>query len=153
MRVILDENLPHQLRAHLANHETATTVYMGWGGFQNGAALNAAEGSGFDVLVTGDLSLQRQQNLMGQKLAIVSLSAHNWRIIKSHVAKIAAAVDTARPGSFVRVECGTFSRRHAKPKDHRSDDGSLSCSIVCVTVKIPCGRVFVDGKALTTVRR
>jgi hypothetical protein len=71
MRVILDENLPHQLRAHLAKHETATTVYMGWGGFQNGALLNAAEGSGFDVPVTGDLSLQRQQNLMGRKLAIV----------------------------------------------------------------------------------
>ena len=116
MRVILDENLPHQLRAHLARHETATTVYMGWGGFQNGALLKAAEGAGFDVLVTGDLSIERQQNLKGRKLAIVLLSAHNWRIIKSHVAKIAAAVDAARPGSFVRVECGTFSRRAAKPK-------------------------------------
>jgi predicted nuclease of predicted toxin-antitoxin system len=116
MRVILDENLPHQLRAHLAKHETATTVYMGWGGFKNWALLKAAEDSGFDVLVTGDLSIERQQNLTGRKLAIVSLSAHNRRIIKSHVAKIAAAVDAAGSGSFARVECGTFSRRGAKPK-------------------------------------
>ena len=89
---------------------------MGWGGFKNGALLKAAEDSGFDVLVTGDLSIERQQNLKGRKLAIVSLSAHNWRIIKSHVAKIAAAVDGAGPGSFVRVECGRFSRRGAKPE-------------------------------------
>jgi len=47
--VILDENVPHQLRAHLAKHETATAVYMGWVGWRNGELLDVAEKSGFDV--------------------------------------------------------------------------------------------------------
>jgi hypothetical protein len=88
---------------------------MGWAGYKNGALLKAAEEYGFDVLVTGDLSLERQQNLTDRKLAIVSLSAQNWRIIRSHVATILAAVDEVRPGSFVRVDCGPFSRR-SNPK-------------------------------------
>jgi putative NIF3 family GTP cyclohydrolase 1 type 2 len=48
---------------------------MSWGGLKNGLLLNAAEDAGFDVLVTGDLSLQYQQNLTDRRIAVVSLSA------------------------------------------------------------------------------
>jgi len=41
---------------------------------------------------------------MGREIAIVSLSAHNWPIIKHHVAKIAAAIDGAQAGLFTRVK-------------------------------------------------
>ena len=71
VRVLLDENMPHKLRRHLAKHETVTAVYAGFGGRRNGALLSAAEAAGFDVVVTGDLSLQYQQNLSSRKLAIV----------------------------------------------------------------------------------
>jgi putative NIF3 family GTP cyclohydrolase 1 type 2 len=116
VKVLLDENMPHQLRAHLRHHETATAVYMGWGGWKNGQLLEAVEDAGFDVLVTGDLSLEYQQNLTGRRVAIVSLSSHNWRIIKHHVARIARAVDEANAGTMTQVECGRFSRRGQKPK-------------------------------------
>jgi hypothetical protein len=43
-------------------------------------------------------------------MALVSLSANAWRIIRQHVEKIAAAVDAATPGLLTRVECGTFER-------------------------------------------
>jgi hypothetical protein len=111
LKVLLDENMPHDLRRHLADHDVTTAVYAGFGGLKNGLLLTAAEAAGFDVLVTGDLSLQYQQNLSGRMLAIVSLSAISWLIIKPYVAKIAAAVDATTPGSFTRVECGVFSRR------------------------------------------
>ena len=116
MKVLLDENMPHQLRAHLGKHETATAVYLGWSGWKNGALLKAAEDAGFEAIVTGDLSLEYQQNISVRKIAIVSLSAHNWRIIKNHVGRIASAVDDARPGSLTRVDCGTFVRRTKKTK-------------------------------------
>jgi predicted nuclease of predicted toxin-antitoxin system len=116
VKVLLDENLPNQLRRHLAKHETATVVYMGWGGWKNGALLAAAEEAGFDVLVTGDLSLEYQQNMFGREIAVVSLSTHNWRIVRHHVQRIAAAVDQARSGSLVRVECGRFVRPRNAPK-------------------------------------
>jgi hypothetical protein len=44
-------------------------------------------------------------------VAIVALSANNWRIIKNYVPQILAATDRALPGSFQAVECGIFSRK------------------------------------------
>ena len=53
LKVLLDENLPHTLRHHLAHHDTMTAAYAGFAGHKNGAFLDAAEAGGFDVLVTG----------------------------------------------------------------------------------------------------
>ena len=110
MKVLLDENIPHDLRPHLAQHETYTVAYLGWAGLKNGHLLATAEAKGFEVLVTGDLSMSYQQNLTGMRIAIVSLSAIGWPIIEPHVAKIVEAVDGVEPGSFVRIECGVFRR-------------------------------------------
>jgi len=60
LRVLLDENMPHQLRAHLPDYDVSTAVYAGFGGFKNGELLTAAEAAGFDVLLTGDLSIEYQ---------------------------------------------------------------------------------------------
>jgi hypothetical protein len=115
LKVLLDENVPHDLRPFLRHHDTFTSAYLRWAGLKNGELLEAAEKAGFDVLVTGDLSLSYQQNMAARRLAIVSLSAINWPVIEPHTAKIVRAVDEAEAGSFVRVECGVFSRRGRKP--------------------------------------
>jgi hypothetical protein len=119
LKVLLDENIPHDLRPFLRHHETFTAAYRGWAGLKNGELLDAAEKAGFDVLVTGDLSLSYQQNMALRRLAVVSLSAVNWPVIEPHIAKIVRAVDEARAGSFVRVECGAFIRRKLKPPKPR----------------------------------
>jgi hypothetical protein len=111
VKVLLDENVPHDLRPFLSSHETFTTAYLGWAGLKNGNLLDAAEREGFEVLVTGDRTLQYEQNLAGRKIALVSLSAVNWPVIAPHTAKIAAAIDAAVAGSVTRVDCGAFSRR------------------------------------------
>jgi hypothetical protein len=108
MRVLLDENMPHQLRAHLPDHEVFTAVYVGFGGFKNGELLKAAEDAAYDVLLTGDLSLEYQQNMTGRKIAVVSLSANSWRILQHHIPAIAGAIATAQSGSFSRVDCGKY---------------------------------------------
>jgi hypothetical protein len=113
-RVLVDENLPHALRRHLLNHDAVTAAYAGLAGYRNGELLKAATDAGFDVLVTGDKTLRFEQNLSDLRLALVCLSSPAWRIIKPHVAKIAAAVDVAAPGSFTRVDVGVFSRRTIK---------------------------------------
>jgi putative NIF3 family GTP cyclohydrolase 1 type 2 len=97
-------------------HETVTVAYLGWSGVSNGELLNAAEGAGFDVFVTGDRALAHQQNLAARKMAVVSLSANNWPIIRDYLTQIVSAIDSARSGSFVRVECGAFSRRDPRPR-------------------------------------
>jgi putative NIF3 family GTP cyclohydrolase 1 type 2 len=75
LRVLLDENLPQKLREYLAGHEVETAVYAGFGGYKNGVLLRSAIKAGFDVLVTGDLSITYQQNLGEHPIALVSLTA------------------------------------------------------------------------------
>ena len=114
MKVLLDENLDHALRNLLGPHEVVTVVYMGWAGLQNGALLRAAEDNGIDVLLTGDQTLSYEQNLSGRRLAIVALTAIQLPLIKENLPKIIAAIDSATPGSFQAVDCGTFRRNKAQ---------------------------------------
>jgi predicted nuclease of predicted toxin-antitoxin system len=111
VKVLLDENLDHALRKLLGQHEVVTVAYMGWAGLKNGELLQTAEDNGIDVLLTGDGTLNTEQNLTGRRLAIVALSAIQLPIIKKHLPKIIAAIDDAARGSFQAVNCGTFSRR------------------------------------------
>jgi hypothetical protein len=119
-RVLLDENIAHMLRialqSYIPHHEIVTASYAGFAGLKNGALLSAAEDDGFDVLVTGDKTLTYEQNMVGRSVAMVCLSAIEWKILEPNVEKIAAAIDQAAPGSFRRVACGLFSRPKRKPK-------------------------------------
>jgi hypothetical protein len=116
VKVLLDENVPHDLRPFLAHHETFTVVHLGWGGVKNGKLLEAAERAEFDVLITGDKTLEYEQNLSHRGIALVALSAVNWPIIEPHLAKIVDAVDNAKSGTLTRVNCGMFRRRRHKPE-------------------------------------
>jgi len=111
VKVLLDENLDHALRKLLGHHEVATANYMGWSGLQNGALLQKAEETGIDVLLTGDQTLSYEQNLTCRHLAIIAITAIKLPIIQENLPEIIAAIDTAAPGSFHRVECGKFSRK------------------------------------------
>jgi hypothetical protein len=59
---------------------------------------SAAEEAGFEVFVTADKKLPKQQNLKGRPLALVVLSTLDWEVMKPHLSKIVAAVDAATPG-------------------------------------------------------
>ncbi len=110
MKVLLDENLPHDLRRALSALDPVTVQYKGWAGLKNGELLTAAEAAGFEVLVTGDKTVQFEQNMKHRKIAVVSLSAPHWQLVKNHVRQIAQAIETATSGSFSRVDCGKFVR-------------------------------------------
>jgi hypothetical protein len=75
MKILLDENLPHELRTHLAGHESFTVAYMGWTGMTNGALLLRAAREGFDAFVTMDSGVAYQQNPASLPLSVVILSA------------------------------------------------------------------------------
>lgn len=71
---------------------------------RNGELLTAAEAVGFDVLLTTDTNLRYQQNLANRTMAIVVLGKARWPRIKPVIARVAAAVDAAAPGSYTEVE-------------------------------------------------
>jgi hypothetical protein len=111
VKVLLDESLDHRLRNNLGAHEVVTVAYEGWSGLQNGELLRTAEESGVEVFLTGDQTLALEQNLTARRIAIVVLSSIEFPILKNNLPLIEAAIDRAAPGSYQRVECGSFSRR------------------------------------------
>lgn len=102
--------MPHDLRQALSSFDPVTVQYMGCGGLQNGELLTVAESAGFDVFVTGDKTVQFEQNMSQTKIGVVSLSAPHWPLIKGHIDRIALAIEGATPGSFTRVNVGVFGR-------------------------------------------
>lgn len=80
MKVLLDENLPHELRRELSGHEVFTVQYMGWSGVKNGLLLGRAAKAGFDVMVTMDSGVPYQQNLALLPYLYSGLLQTTWTI-------------------------------------------------------------------------
>ena len=92
MRVLLDESVPRQLAPLLTGYSVSTVSREGWAGLDNGQLLDRAA-QHFDVLVTGDQSLQYQQNLARRHLGVVVIVAPDNRVetITSLSPKVLAA--------------------------------------------------------------
>ena len=104
MRVLFDQGTPVPLRQSPRGHAVKTAREQGWSTLLNGELLRAAEKAGFDVLLTTDTSIPYQQNLEGNKVAIVILSRNKWSLVRSRLRQIVDAVDAAKPGSCAVVE-------------------------------------------------
>jgi len=73
VRILLDTNVPAPLSKVLSGgHDVSRTGDLGWQSLENGALLDAAEGDGFDILITCDQNMPRQQYLPGRKLSVVN---------------------------------------------------------------------------------
>jgi hypothetical protein len=68
-----------------------------------GKLLDAAEGGGYEALVTTDQNIKYQQNLAGRKIAIVVLTSTAWPKIQGRVADIVSALAAAKPGTITEV--------------------------------------------------
>jgi hypothetical protein len=104
MRILFDHGTPSGITAALPGHDVTEAIERGWDRVSNGELLSAAEAAGFDVLLTTDKGIRYQQNLKGRKIAIVVLGNSTWRIVRTHLARIARVVDEAKPGSYAEVD-------------------------------------------------
>ena len=104
MLILFDHVTPRGIARFLAGHTVTKAKDRGWDTLSNGDLLAAAEQAGFDVLVTADKNMRYQQNLTGRRIALVVLSTPQWPVVKLHLRKIVAAVNTATPGSYIEVE-------------------------------------------------
>ena len=105
MRVLLDENLPHDFRHHLAGHDAFTVAYMGWAGTKNGELLRLAADAGFEALLTMDNGVAYQQNPAGLPLAVVILRAPSNDIsdLMPLVPALLTCLSQLTPRSIARV--------------------------------------------------
>ena len=111
MKVLLDHNLPIQLRPLLTGCEAFTAREMLWDRLANGILLRAAEETGFAVMLTADKNIFYQQNNETRKIALVVLSTNDWPSIREHIEPILAAVLQAQVGSFQMVDVPPRPRR------------------------------------------
>lgn len=90
---------------------------LGLKGTKNGKLLAALEAAGFDAFVTNDKRLEFDQNVSSLQFAVLLLSTNHWPTVKLNVSSIAKALETAKPGSITKVDCGKFlPRKLRRPK-------------------------------------
>jgi hypothetical protein len=104
MRILFDNSTPRGIAPALSGHEVTEARACGWDRLCNGELLDAAEQAGFDVLLTADQNMGCQQNLIGRKIAIVVLGNGRWTLVKRHLERIAAAINTSTSGGYTEVE-------------------------------------------------
>lgn len=104
MKILLDENLDWRLRRDLSGHSVESVPLIGWAGLKNGELLARAN-ERFDVLITMDASLPKQQNMSKLKIAVIGLKARSNRLADTRplMPKIRAALPAIRPGKIVVV--------------------------------------------------
>jgi len=107
MKVLLDENIDKKLKEMLSAPEIDCQTVRGAGyrGKKNGELLALAE-VGYDVFVTMDRSLRKQQSFAGRRIALLLIRAQSNRIIKDVIPyrpEIRDALKSIKPGEFREV--------------------------------------------------
>jgi len=103
LKVLLDHNLPRQLKPLLVGHDVFTAREMRWDGLSNGNLLAAAEGAGFEVMVTGDQNLTYQQNDLKRVIGLVVLTEIDRRLLVGQEALVLTAIERSTTGSYELV--------------------------------------------------
>jgi predicted nuclease of predicted toxin-antitoxin system len=105
VKLLLDENLPHQLRSDLPGHDVYTVAFMNWAGIENGELLRRAAADGFDALITNDRGLEYEQNLSLLPVAVVVLlaKANTLEAIRLLCPELLASLSRLRPREFVKL--------------------------------------------------
>lgn len=68
MKILCDENIPSPLIEDFVGHECRHVIEIGWAGISNGRLLSKAEEAGFDVLLTFDGKIPKQNPPIGRSI-------------------------------------------------------------------------------------
>ena len=104
MRVLLDENLPHDLIVELAGYDVVTVQGLGWAGIKNGELLRRAAGQ-VAVLLTMDRKLELEHDLGACPFGIVVVRARSNRVqdLRPLLGAIRETLARVGPGQIERV--------------------------------------------------
>jgi hypothetical protein len=105
VKLLLDENLPHQMRLEFTGHDIFTVAYMKWAGIENGELLRRAAADGFDALITNDRGLEHEQNVGSLPVAVIVLlaKANTIEAIRPLYPMLLDALGRLRACEFVKL--------------------------------------------------
>lgn len=104
MRVLLDENLPHDLAGLLTTHSVDTVAGRNWKGILNGTLLTLV-GQDYDAFLTMDRRLPNQQEIARLPFAVVLLLAPSNRLVhlRPLLAEVLQVLPAVKPGALYTV--------------------------------------------------
>lgn len=113
---MLDEGMPRQMVEALRAFDVEASHFPNtWKGLRNGLLLARVEKEGFDVLLTNDRSIARQQNISGRGIAVVAVPT-NWRpILLPRADDIAATIRLAEKGDHISIALNGSRRIDNRP--------------------------------------
>lgn len=125
MRILLDHNLDWRLWELLQPHDVVTTRQMQWDSYDNGRLLNVAQAE-FDVLLTTDTHLYRQQNVAAYDLAAIVLRAYQNSIesLAPLMEQVMKLMEQANPGEIHYV----YVDEKLRERDQRRGKGPYAVS-------------------------
>jgi len=105
MKLLLDENLPHDLRHLLTGHDVFTVAYMGWKSLENGDLLLAAGDAGFDGMLTLDSGVEYEQHLAALPVAVLIVKCKSSKIddLRPLAPEILSALGRLRPKTLAHI--------------------------------------------------
>jgi predicted nuclease of predicted toxin-antitoxin system len=103
VKILLDECLPKRLAKLFPGHDVRTVREMNWLGLSNGRLLDAA--ADFDLFITVDKNLVRQQQAAGRRLSVIVLRTRSNKIedISPLVPKVLSLLPKLKPGTVTEV--------------------------------------------------
>jgi uncharacterized protein DUF5615 len=104
VRVLLDENLPHDRILELGDHEVLTVQGLGWSGVKNGELLRRAAGL-VDAFLTMDRKLEFEHDLGAVPFGVVVIRARSNRVqdLRTLIGSINEVLARVEPGKVVSV--------------------------------------------------
>jgi predicted nuclease of predicted toxin-antitoxin system len=108
VKLLLDECLPIDFRHCFSSHAAHTAEWAGFKGKKNGELLLAAEGAGYEVLITVDQGIPHHLLRSSIKLAIVLISSRSNQIedLLPLAEQILQTLESLRPGDVVSIGGG-----------------------------------------------
>jgi predicted nuclease of predicted toxin-antitoxin system len=105
VKILLDENIPVQLRGALPHHQVGSVndSSVGWKNIYNGRLLAEMEGR-YDLLITADRNIYAQQNLSGRSISILVLPTNRRNDVLNQAARIAEIVGNMSAGQYAILE-------------------------------------------------
>ena len=104
MNILLDECVPARFARSLVGHAVTTVSKHGWSGIKNGELLELAEKE-FDLFITVDRKISRQQDLTKFKIPVLLIRARTNRLedIRPLVPELLKTLDRVTTGTLTTV--------------------------------------------------